>query len=78
VWTAIEQNEEEAVDDVLQRLLDASMVTVAEADDGSSRIEILNTVREYAEERLCASSDDAVVRRAGPPLFSWPDVGRHP
>jgi tetratricopeptide (TPR) repeat protein len=69
VWTAIEQNEEEAVDDVLQRLLDASMVTVAEADDGSSRIEILNTVREYAEERLCASSDDAVVRRAALHFF---------
>ncbi len=50
--------------DLLSRLVDKSLVTVAEREqDGVSRYRLLETVRQYGQERLLASAEAAGVQR---------------
>jgi predicted ATPase len=50
--------------DLVAALVDASLVTVAEAADGEPRIGMLETVRAYARDQLVASGDlEAVAER---------------
>jgi predicted ATPase/class 3 adenylate cyclase len=51
------------VDDVLGQLADKSLVVVDNDADGGVRYRLLETIRQYAQERLQASGDTAVVRR---------------
>ena len=51
------------VDDVLGQLVDKSLVVADNDDDGGVRYRLLETIRQYAQERLQASGDTAVVRR---------------
>ena len=50
------------VDDVLGQLVDKSLV-VADLDDGRVRYRMLETIRQYADERLQESGDTDAVRR---------------
>ena len=50
------------VDDVLAQLVDKSLVVV-ERDDTGVRYRLLETIRQYAAERLQTDGDTAVVRR---------------
>jgi len=70
------------VDDVLAQLVDKSLVVV-DRDDAGVRYRLLETIRQYAAERLQADGDPGAVRRrhaehfiavadaAGPHLRSW-------
>jgi predicted ATPase/class 3 adenylate cyclase len=49
--------------DVLGHLVDKSLVVVDDTDDGSVRYRLLETIRQYARERLDASGDPVAVRR---------------
>jgi predicted ATPase/class 3 adenylate cyclase len=49
--------------DGLTSLVDASLVRRRELDDGSTRFRMLETLREYASERLAASGEEAEVRQ---------------
>ena len=51
------------VADVLGQLVDKSLVVADTDDDGGVRYRLLETIRQYAQERLQASGDTAVVRR---------------
>jgi predicted ATPase len=64
LWVAVEPNGEDSIE-VLQRLVDASMLVVAEVADGAPRVDMLNTIRAYAEERLIGSRDSELARDAG-------------
>ena len=48
--------------DVVAELVDASLVTVAEAPDGEPRVEILRTIRAFALDQLSASSELRLAR----------------
>ncbi len=50
------------VADVLGQLVDKSLVVADNEDDGGVRYRLLETIRQYAQERLQASGDTAVVR----------------
>jgi non-specific serine/threonine protein kinase len=49
--------------DLLQELVDKSLVMVQRAGDDSRRFRLLETVRHYAQERLAAGEDGADARR---------------
>jgi predicted ATPase/class 3 adenylate cyclase len=51
------------VDDVLGQLVDKSLVVADDADDGGVRYRLLETIRQYAQERLQTSGDTTAVRR---------------
>jgi predicted ATPase/DNA-binding SARP family transcriptional activator len=55
--------DEEIALELLQRLVEASLV-VAEEREGEMRYRLLETVREYAAERLAESGDAEAMRRA--------------
>jgi predicted ATPase/DNA-binding SARP family transcriptional activator len=48
--------------DRLERLMDASLVSPRHAEDGPSRYDVLETVRQYAADRLQAGGSEADVR----------------
>ncbi|MCC6793302.1 MAG: tetratricopeptide repeat protein, partial [Thermomicrobiales bacterium] len=50
--------------DAIGSLVDKSLVTVANDDDGESRYGMLETIREYGLERLAAAGEEAAARRA--------------
>ena len=50
--------------EVVQRLVDASLVMLEPAPDGRSRYRLLETVRQYAAERLAASGRTEATRAA--------------
>ena len=54
--------------DVLGQLVDKSLVVTDDAD-GGVRYRLLETIRQYARERLDASGDPAVVRRRHPDYY---------
>jgi predicted ATPase len=54
----------EAVLDCLGRLVDNSLVRQAEHDGGDPRFGMLETIREYAEERLLDSGEAKLIRTA--------------
>lgn len=61
---AYEGIEQEEVLDLLGRLVSKSLVLAEEAADGAERYRLLETVRQYARERLVAAAEaDAVQRR---------------
>ena len=49
--------------DVLGQLVDKSLVVVDDDDDGGVRYRLLETIRQYARERLDASGDPVALRR---------------
>jgi predicted ATPase len=49
--------------DGLTSLVDASLVRRRELDDGTTRFRMLETIREYAAERLAASGRETEIRR---------------
>ena len=49
--------------DVLGQLVDKSLVVVDDANDGGVRYRLLETIRQYARERLDASGDPVALRR---------------
>ena len=49
--------------DVLGQLVDKSLVVADDDDDGGVRYRLLETIRQYARERLDASGDPVAVRR---------------
>ena len=59
---ALDPDEAVALLDVLARLVDRSLVTVREAG-GSARYALLETVRQYAAERLRARGEEEALRR---------------
>ncbi len=48
--------------DVLASLVDKSLLRRIETDNGESRFEMLETIQEFATERLAASGEETVVR----------------
>ena len=58
-----DDGDEFAVLDLLSRLVDKSLVLVTRGADGDTRYTLLETVRQYAAERLIESGAAAVVRR---------------
>ena len=48
--------------DLLAGLIDKSLVTMDSEVDGVARYRLLDTIREYAADRLTASGEDAVIR----------------
>jgi DNA-binding CsgD family transcriptional regulator/tetratricopeptide (TPR) repeat protein len=50
--------------DTLESLVDKSVVNRAEQENGESRITMLDTIREYALERLVKSGEGNAIRRA--------------
>ena len=57
------------VDVVLTSLVDKSLLRVVEDRDGSSRFEMLQTIREYASEKLAASSEADLIHRQHADVF---------
>jgi predicted ATPase/class 3 adenylate cyclase len=49
--------------DLLGRLVDKSLVVVESARNGASRYRLLETLRQYAQQRLAAGNDLAAVKR---------------
>ena len=60
---AVDESENVDVLDRLGQLVDKSLVVVEEEADGSTRYRLLETIRQYALERLDASGDGDRVRR---------------
>ncbi|MBA3687335.1 MAG: tetratricopeptide repeat protein [Chloroflexi bacterium] len=56
--------------DGLASFVDKSLLTQATGDDGEPRFGMLETIREYAAERLAASDDAEPVRRRHEDLFA--------
>ena len=54
----------EAVLDLLSRLVDRSLLEAAPSETGTMRYRLLETVRDYAAERLAAAGEDDASRRA--------------
>ena len=50
--------------DGMESLVDKSLARQAASEEGEPRFEMLETIREYALERLSASGDEALTRRA--------------
>lgn len=48
----------------LEALVDKNLVRLMEGDDGEARLMMLETVREYALERLSSSGEEGTIRRA--------------
>ena len=63
VWAAVDTSGNDVLD-VLQELLDASLVTVAEGDEAEPRVSMLNTVAAFAREQLRASADEVAAHEA--------------
>src|SRR5258708_20637343 len=57
-----DQADEYEVLDLLTRLLDRSLVTIERTESGTTRYAMLETVRQYAQERLNQSEDGAAAR----------------
>ncbi|HYB53611.1 MAG TPA: protein kinase, partial [Thermoanaerobaculia bacterium] len=55
--------------DLMSSLIDKSLVQQVEPADGEPRFLMLETIREYALERLCAGGDEALARRAHAAYF---------
>jgi len=55
--------------DLLTGLLDKSLVTADEQPDGTARYRLLETVRQYAQERLAAGGEAEVVQRRHAAFF---------
>ena len=80
--------EEGEVMDLLASLVDKSLVLVTEQRDGEARYRLLETVRQYAREKLEGSGEAGEVRRrhaawflalaeeAGPLMMGRDQVGR--
>ncbi len=64
LWNFLAEHEVEPADEVLQRLVDASLVDVIETPDGTPRIETLNTIREFATGELSESPDHVAAHVA--------------
>ena len=62
VWSALGGRHDAF--DVVERLLDASLVVVGEDEDDEPRVEMLNTVRAFADEQLEASGESERVHEA--------------
>ena len=63
LWSELGGGPDEALA-VLERLVDASLVVVAEGEDDEPRVEMLNTVRAFADEQLEASDESEAVHEA--------------
>ena len=50
--------------DEMEALVGQSLVQQSESPDGEARFTMLETIRDYAAQRLTASTDDAMARRA--------------
>jgi predicted ATPase/DNA-binding CsgD family transcriptional regulator len=48
--------------DALAALIDSNLVRAVESPDGTTRYQMLETIREYALERLVASGEETVIR----------------
>ena len=63
VWSALGGGADDVIE-VLERLVDASLVVVTEGEDDEPRVEMLNTVRAFADEQLEASGESEAVHEA--------------
>jgi predicted ATPase/class 3 adenylate cyclase len=63
VWSAVDTNGVDPVD-LVQRLVDASLVVVTEGAQDEPRIGMLNTVAAYAADMLVDSSDEEAAHEA--------------
>ena len=63
VWGAVDATGGDVLD-LLQRLVDASLVTVVETDDDEPRVGMLRTVAAFAAGELAASPDDQPAHEA--------------
>lgn len=63
VWSAVDTSDTDVLD-LLQGLVDASLVTVVEGADEEPRVGMLRTVAAFAGEALAASADDQQAHEA--------------
>lgn len=63
VWAAVDDTGRDVLD-LVQHLVDASLVTVVEGGDDEPRVGMLRTVAAFAAEELAASPDDEPVHEA--------------
>ena len=63
VWRAVDSGGTDAVD-LVQRLVDASLVVVTDGDQDEPRVGMLNTVAAFAAEMLAGSADEQVAHEA--------------